>query len=139
MKFFIAASYSAHVDYDTGEVFSEHKTWLEKQIGVIEQLEHDVFCALRADQYKINNDDPSAAFQLDMKHIQQSDVVLALLGDTVSAGVSTEIGIGVALGKKVILAHEHPLAYFNHALVRSHVAHAISLPLRKQDIEQVSK
>jgi len=65
MKVFVAASYSSQVNYDTGEVFPEYKEWLEKNLSTIEGLGHTIFCALRADQYGINDADPAEAFRLD--------------------------------------------------------------------------
>ena len=131
MKIFVAASYSSKVNYDIGEVFPEYKEWLEDILTTLENMGHTVFCALRADQYKINDVDPAAAFNLDMDHIHESEVILALLGDKVSAGIQTEIGVGVALGKKVIVAHapEDALAYFNAAMVKAGVVDELELPL----------
>lgn len=138
MKVFVAASYSDQVNYDTGEVFPEYKAWLEDILQTIQNQGHTVFCALRADNYKINNDDPAAAFNLDFPHITESDVLLALLTDTISAGVQTEIGVALAQNKIVVLAHlpEQELAYFNMAIVRSGHARELALPLdHKQLIE----
>ena len=139
MKIFVAASYSSKVNYETGEVFPEYKEWLEGTIGIIEALGHTVFCALREDQYKINNADPVAAFKLDMEHIEDSDVLLALLGDSVSAGVQTELGVAVALKKKVILAHlqEDELSYFNAAMLKAGVVRELHLPLDSEQLKGV--
>lgn len=137
MKVFVAASYSSQVNYETGEVFPEYKEWLEKTLGIIEALGHMVFCALREDQYKINDSDPAAAFSLHMEHIQESDILLALLGDKPSVGVQTEIGVGVALKKRVFLAHlpEHELAYFNSAMVKSGVTQEFELPFTEESLK----
>jgi hypothetical protein len=137
MKLFVAASYSSQVNYATGEVFPEYKEWLENTLGVIEALGHTVFCALREDQYKINDSDPAAAFSLDLEHIEGSEGLLALLTDKPSAGVQTEVGVAVALKKRVWLAHlpEHPLAYFNEAMVRAGVVQEVELPLTAQSLE----
>lgn len=139
MNIFVSASYSSKINYDTGEVFPEYKTWLEDILELIEQSGHTVFCALRADQYKINDADPAGAFSLDMKHINESDMILALLSDKVSAGVQTEIGVGVALHKTVILAHapEDKLAYFNAAMVRAGVVRDVELPLNQQKLSKL--
>lgn len=137
MKVFVAASYSSKVSYDTGEVSPEYKVWLEGILDMIERQGHSVFCSLRADQYKINDADPAAAFSLDMKHIEESDAVLALLSEKVSAGVQTEIGAGVALKKQVIIAHspDEALAYFNAAMVKAGAVRELELPLVGQDLE----
>lgn len=139
MKIFVAASYSSQVNYDTGEVHSAYKDWLEEVLGKLENAGHTVFCALRADQYKINDEDPAAAFSLDLKHITESDALLALLSEKVSAGVQTEIGVAVALGKKVFIAHESTdeLAYFNAAMIKAGVATEVNLPLDDQQISKI--
>ena len=131
MRIFVAASYSAQVNYDTGEVFPEYKEWLESLLNQIEVSGHTVVCALREDNYRINDNDPAAAFRLDTESIQTCDAVLALLTDTISAGVQTEIGYALALGKRVFLAHavESKLAYINSAMVRAGLAHELTLPL----------
>jgi nucleoside 2-deoxyribosyltransferase len=136
MKIFVAASYSSKVNYDTGEVFPEFKAWLENILSTIEKQGHTVFCALRADQYRINNEDPAAAFSLDMQHISESDVILALVNDKASAGVQTEIGVGVALKKQVIIAHspEDKLAYFNAAMIKAGIVYELKLPLDEQKL-----
>jgi nucleoside 2-deoxyribosyltransferase len=137
MKLFIAASYSSQVNYETGEVFPEYKEWLENTLSVVEALGHTVFCALREDQYKINDADPAAAFSLDLEHIEGSDGLLALLTDKPSAGVQTEIGVAVALKKQVYLAHlpEHELAYFNGAMLRAGVVKELELPLTAEGLQ----
>lgn len=139
MKIFVAASYSTQVDYDTGQVFPEYKEWLEDNLDVIEACGHTVFCALRADQYKINDADPAAAFSLDMKHIQESDALIAFLDEKPSVGVQTEIGAAVALEKQVILVHspEHKLAYFNGAMLKSGAVKQAVLPLTQDQISQL--
>lgn len=136
MNIFVLTAYSSKVNYDTGEVFPEYKAWPEGILETIEQLGHTIFCALRDDQYKINDADPAGAFSLDMKHLSESDVILALLDDKTSTGVQTEIGVGVALQKKVLLAHspDNKLAYFNAAMVKAGVVHELALPLAEKEL-----
>lgn len=131
MKIFVAASYSSKVDYETGKVFAPYKEWLEALLEQLEAAGHEVFCALRDDNYSINDGDPAAAFKLDTKEIQKCDALLALLNGTVSAGVQTEIGFALALGKKVFLAHEAEdnLAYINNAMVKAGLVTEILLPI----------
>ena len=138
LKIFVAASYSSKVNYDTGEVFSEYKAWLEELLGQLESAGHVVICSLREDNYHINDADPSGAFKLDTESIKSSDALLALLDDHISAGVQAEIGYALALGKKVILAHkpEDKLAYINAAIVKAGLANEIPLPLYAKDLAQ---
>jgi nucleoside 2-deoxyribosyltransferase len=139
MKIFVLASYSSKVDYGTGEVFAEYKAWLEDILSSIESYGYEVFCALRADGYKINDTDPAAAYKLDMESLQACDAVFALVSDIPSAGGQTEIGVGVALGRRVVLAHlpEDELAYFNGAMVKAGIAHELLLPLDRQKLNAV--
>ncbi len=139
MKLFVASSYSTKVNYDTGEVFPEFKTWLEELLTTVENAGHEVFSALRADDYKINDTDPAEAFFLDKNSIDGSDAILAMLDDEVSPGVQVEIGYGVAKGKVVILAHEadHKMRYFNAAMVRAGVVKELTLPLTAEKIDAV--
>lgn len=131
MKIFVATSYSSKVNYETGEVFAEYRDWLEGILTTLESTGHSVFCALRADGYKINDADPAMAFQLDMDNINTSDVLFAILTHKVSAGVQTEVGAAIALGKAVILAKEDDVKseWFNVAMQKAGVVDEIKLPL----------
>jgi len=130
-EIFVAASYSSKVDYESGEVFPEYRDWLEEILTNLEARNLRVFCALRADQYKINNADPAEAYNLDKKHIKQASALLALLDPTMSSGVQTEIGLALGFGKDVVLAHEpdDQLSWFNQALIRASDASEAYLPL----------
>lgn len=130
MRIFVGAGYSAHVDYETGEVFEDYKGKLEKILGMVEQLDHTVFCAMREDGYKINKIDPATAFRLDFDNLDKCDAVLALLDNNISGGVQSEIGYALGRGKKVFLAHEEidALDYLNNAMVVAGVAQELILP-----------
>lgn len=132
MKVFVAASYSSKVNYDTGEVFPEYKDWLERTLVTLESYGHEVFCALRADEYKINDASPAEAYRLDVGEIDCADAMLAILSEKASEGVSTEMGMAIALGKKIIAAYEDPahIRYFNDAMIQAGVMFAVQLPLR---------
>ena len=137
MKIFVAASYSSNVNYDTGEVFPEYKEWLEGTLTTIERLGHTVFCALRADDYKINDADPVAAFFLDKEHMDECDAMLAFVTEKISAGVQTEVGYMIAKEKKVVLAREpeDAFVYFNDAMNRAGVVSELILPLTEEKLE----
>jgi nucleoside 2-deoxyribosyltransferase len=132
-KFFVATSYSSQVDYETGEVLPQFRDFLEQQFSIIEQGGGEVFSAIRHDKYKINNTDPAAAFRVDMDKIKECDVFVAFLNQKVSAGVQAEIGMAVALGKRVILARPQDVKseYFNDAIMRNGLAEEITLPLNQ--------
>jgi|JI6StandDraft_1071083.scaffolds.fasta_scaffold31219_4 nucleoside 2-deoxyribosyltransferase len=136
MKIFIAASYSSQVNYETGAVFPEYKKWLEENLTLIEQLGHTVFCALRADGYRINDSDPAQAFSLDLEQIRSCDGMLAFISEKPSIGVQTEVGVAVALGKQVALASEPTVSigYFNDAMVRAQAVQHVTLPLSEEKL-----
>lgn len=140
MKIFVAASYSSEVDYSSGEVFEDYREWLERILLALEKAGHEVFCALREDGYRINKDDPAAAYCLDLERIKKSDALLALLDNNISAGVQTEIGIAVALGKKVFLAHKEvdALSYFNAAMHRAGVVTELVLPFDATELAKLA-
>lgn len=131
MKIFVAASYSSQVNYDTGEVYPEYKEWLEGNLELLEGLGHTVFCALRADGYKINDTDPAEAFSLDEAEIENADAMLAFVTNKSSDGVQTEIGMAIAKKKLVVIAHlgEHALGYFNKAIILAGQAREQILPI----------
>lgn len=131
MKIFVAASYSAKVDYTTGGVFPEYRTWLEGILLQLESYGHEVVCALRDDDWRINDLEPAQAFKLDEAKISNAEGLLALVSDTVSAGVQMEMGMALAQKKVVAIAHEkvHQLAYFNQAVVALGQASEVLLPI----------
>lgn len=139
MKVFVASSYSTKVNYETGEVFPEFKTWLEDTLSAIESTGATAFSALRADGYKINDTDPADAFFLDKNNLDDSDVILALLDDEVSPGVQVEIGYGIAKNKVVILAHQpdHKMRYFNAAMLRAGVVRELVLPFTTEKFKAI--
>jgi hypothetical protein len=57
--------------------------------------------------------------------------MLAFVTEKVSAGIQAEIGMAVAQHKPVVMVHppEHPLAYFNQAIVLAGQAAEAVLPL----------
>ena len=131
MKIFVAASYSAKVDYTTGNVYPEYKEWLEAILRQLENYGHEVFCALEADGWRINDMSPAQAFKLDESEIAKADGMLALVSNAVSAGVQMEIGMAIAQKKQVVLAHDSidQLAYFNQAVVSLGQAGEAILPI----------
>ena len=131
MKVFVAASYSAKVDYSTGDVYPEYRAWLEGILGQLESYGHEVVCALRDDNWRINDLEPAQAFKLDEQKIANAEGLFALVSDTVSAGVQMEMGMALAQKKKVVIAHEKvdQLAYFNQAVVALGQASEVLLPI----------
>jgi nucleoside 2-deoxyribosyltransferase len=131
MKIFVAASYSAKVDYSTGDVYPEYRAWLEAILWQLESYGHDVVCALRDDDWRINDLEPAQAFKLDEEKIANAEGLLAIVSDTVSAGVQMEMGMALAQKKRVVIVHEKvdQLAYFNQAVVALGQAREVHFPI----------
>jgi hypothetical protein len=131
MKIFVAASYSAKVDYSTGDVYPEYRAWLEAILWQLESYGHDVVCALRDDDWRINDLEPAQAFKLDEEKIANAEGLLAIVSDTVSAGVQMEMGMALAQKKRVVIVHEKvdQLAYFNQAVVALGQASEVHFPI----------
>jgi hypothetical protein len=132
-EIFVALSYSAHVDYETGLVLPDYKDKTEKLLTEIEAQGHKVFCALREDGYKINDRDKAAAYDLDVAKIDESDLLLAIIGKQLSGGVQNEIGIAQGRRKLVIIAHDYqtPVTYLNEGAIKSAHSgtHELTLPI----------
>lgn len=117
---FLATSFSGKVNYDTGEVLPEFREFIE---GVLTELRKrggvEVFCAIEHEGWKIADEPPEVGVQKDLAEIDKADVLLAVVGDTPSAGVQFEIGYAVAKGKRLVLATDAQtkLAYFNDGVV----------------------
>lgn len=131
MRIFVATSYSSQVNYDTGEVYPEYKEWLESNLCRLEKFGHTVFCALRADEYRINSASPAEAFSLDEAKIKWSEGMFAIVTNKPSEGTQTEMGMAIGYKKQLVIAHlaEHALGYFNSAIVLAGQAQEAILPI----------
>ncbi|MCL2037584.1 nucleoside 2-deoxyribosyltransferase [Candidatus Saccharibacteria bacterium] len=138
MKIFVATSFSSQIDYSTGQVSSQFMDFLKSQLDVLDQF-GETFSAVRDDNHLLNQTTPEEAFRLDMDKIKEFDVLVAFLGEKVSAGVQTEIGIALAFDKKVLLAttDDVELGYFNKAILRAGAATKVALPLDTDELRNI--
>lgn len=109
-KIFICTSFSTKVDA-TGAVLPDYKDLIEPVIMTIRQAGHNCFAAIEAEGWKITDKDPTEEFKKDLTVIYDSDIMLALLEESVSAGVQIEIGYMLAQidkhpRKQLVLAHQ---------------------------------
>ena len=101
MKLFLSVPFSSQVD-DSGKVHAEYRQKMEKLIGQLRGRDHDVFCALEYAQWQIGGmASPEQELRHDFEQIEQSDKVIVLLEERVSAGVQLEKGYAYAKGKTV--------------------------------------
>jgi len=119
MKIFFATSFSSKIDSE-GKVLPEFRASIEKLLSRYEAQGHEVFCAVRAENWRIAAQDPVMALKLDLQHIKKADKFVALLDEQVSAGVQLEIGYALALGKEITLLAvlDAKLGWTNQALMK---------------------
>mgnify|MGYP001030510222 CR=1 FL=1 len=108
-KVFICTSFSTKID-SNGQVLSEHRSIIEPILQAIQESGFKYFCAIEDEGWRITKKDPTTEFKHDLDKIADSDIMLALLEDTVSAGVQIEIGymLGEVISnphKRLVLAH----------------------------------
>ena len=121
-KVFICTSFSTKID-SNGQVLSEHRSIIEPILQAIQESGFKYFCAIEDEGWKITKKDPTTEFKHDLDKITDSDVMLALLEDSVSAGVQIEIGCMIGEisnnpSKRLILAYPAgtALAWSNNAV-----------------------
>jgi hypothetical protein len=119
-RVFLSTSFSGQVHADTGEALPEFRASIEAVLQVLrEQPDTAVFCAIEDEGWKLTVTPPDVGVHKDIQELAESDLLLALVQDQISAGVQFEIGYAVGKGIPVILAAtaSHALAYFNEGLV----------------------
>ncbi|MDB5163778.1 MAG: hypothetical protein JWS12_396 [Candidatus Saccharibacteria bacterium] len=118
MNIFLSVSYSSEISAD-GSVNAAYRHDLEAVIAVLEEAGHKVFCAPRTDNWILKNVSPSEGFNQDIDEILKSDVIVALIGEKISAGQQFELGFAFHAKKRLILAHKADvkLPYIDQGLV----------------------
>lgn len=118
-RLFLAVSFSGKVNYETGEVLPEHRAFVESVLESLRGIgQFTVFCAVEHEGWKIKNEPPEVGVKKDLTEIDASDVFVALVDESPSAGVQFETGYAVAKGKRTIIASDTAtkLAYFNEGV-----------------------
>lgn len=101
---FFATSFSGKVDYATGLVLPEFRTYVESILEPLRTLGgFSVFCAIEHEGWKMGNEPPEIGLGKDLDEIRANDTFLALL-DANSAGLHYEIAYANSYCKRVILA-----------------------------------
>ena len=117
MKFFLSASFSSQTD-TTGKVKAAYRKDIEALIQSLEEYGHEIFCALKSENWKMAVGDPVAVLHSDLDEIDNCEIYVAILSDHVSAGVQFETGYAVARKKRIIMASPagQTLGWTNNAL-----------------------
>lgn len=120
MKIFICASFSNKVLPD-GSVEPKYRSQIENILKVLEQKGHKVYCALREDNWHLNDLSPTQAFVSDVKAVENCDLALALIrNNPISAGIEFELGVAHTLNKRILILSQDddmPISYINKGLL----------------------
>ena len=118
VKIFLSVSFSSKVD-EKGKVDKAYRSDLEIMIQKLEDEGHEVFCAPRAEGWRVADHDPVHALKMDFSEIDTSDVYVAIVSNVVSAGVQLETGYALAKQKRIVLASPsgEKLGWTNNALI----------------------
>jgi nucleoside 2-deoxyribosyltransferase len=119
-KVFLSTSFSGKVNTTTGEVLLDFRKEIEAVLDALRKMgDIEVFCAIESEGWSINEVAPEVGVKYDLDQVGEADVLLALVEETISAGVQFELGYAVAKGKQVILATAigAKIAYFNQGVV----------------------
>lgn len=103
MKYFLAYSFSALIDSETGLVNERSKQFLESMRNSILAKNEEVFLAHFREKWGKELMTAEECTYDDFKEMNESDVVLAFPGNPISGGVHIELGWASALKKKIYL------------------------------------
>lgn len=118
MKFFLCIPFSSRVD-EQGRVFANYRNLIQQLTEHISSQGHGYFVALEYANWVMGGDtSPEDELRHDFAQIDQSDVIIALLEERVSAGVQLENGYAYAHGKKVYAYQMGKPAWSNIAFAK---------------------
>lgn len=119
-KVFLSTSFSGKIEYPSGDVLPSFRKEIETVLEALRKTgDLEVFCAVEDEGWNIGNTPAEVGVKHDLEEVGKADVLLALVEETISAGVQFELGYAVAQGKQVILASaiDAKVAYFNQGVV----------------------
>lgn len=120
MKIFIATSFSGQVD-QSGQVLPKLRKTAQHLLSLLRSVGHEVYCAAEDEGWAISQLPPEVGAREDLEIIDKYDIVIALLGKDISAGVQFEVGYAVKAGKQLIylLREGATMGWFNQGVVNA--------------------
>jgi nucleoside 2-deoxyribosyltransferase len=117
MKIFFAAPFTKIINED-GLVEPQFKFWINKIVHECRSFGHKVFLAHEREEWGAKLDPPEKALKLDWDEIEESDVILAYIGNPPSPGVQMELGYASALRKPIVVftVHNEEIPYLTKGL-----------------------
>lgn len=103
MKVFLATSFTSKLNPD-GTVMADFRSQIEKLIARYEAAGREVYCVARNEGWKLAAaDNATHELKNDFENVKTCDEFVALIDESLSAGVQLEIGYALALGKRITL------------------------------------
>ncbi len=122
MNIFLSTSFSCKVD-DAGVIQSEFKALVQERLAQLRAAGHEVFCVIEDRDWRMEpgeNKGEQVAF--DIGKIRESEAIVAIIGEKISAGLQWELGFMTGLGRPVYLWPEHDaveLPYWDQGLIEN--------------------
>lgn len=118
MKIFLSIPFTSRVD-SAGNVEPEYRSIIENLLATLRSHEHEVFCALEHTGWIFGGTTPpEEEFRKDLEEINNSDKLIILLEERVSAGVQLETGYAFAKDKEIEIYQIGKAAWSNLAFSR---------------------
>ena len=109
MRIFLSAPFSSVYREQTGSVDPKFRDRLEKIITLIKEKNHELISAHLREKWGKKRIHPNVFIPLDLKEIEECDLVIAYLGHQPS-GVYIELGWASAFKKNIIIITEQPIS-----------------------------
>ena len=106
MKIFVSAPLTQMLDPKTRLIRQDYANWLGGLIDFLKRKGHEVSSAHIREEWGRKLLPPEECAPKDFKLIQECDIFVAVLKDSISLGVFLEIGAAAAWGKKILLLKE---------------------------------
>ena len=122
MNIFLSTSFSCKVD-DAGVIQPEFKALVQERLAQLRAAGHEVFCVIEDRGWRMEpgeNKGEQVAF--DIGKIRESDAIVAIIGEKISAGLQWELGFMTGLGRPVYLWPENDaveLPYWDQGLIEN--------------------
>ena len=100
LKIFLAAPFTQYIDGD--KIPEEIKSSLNNIISSLKSEGYEVFSAHVEEKWGEDLDDPFSALKRDFNELRDSEILVAFIGQPPSPGVQMEIGVALAMNKRII-------------------------------------
>ena len=131
MNIFLSVPFTSRTEA-TGAVEASYRNKVEKLLQDLRNAGHEVFCAVEHAGWELGGVAlPAEEFKKDLEEIENSDKIVVLLEERISAGIQLEIGYAYAKGKPVEFYQIGKATWSNIAF--SQLANNVCYPIQSVD------